>query len=38
VEGFFRKYAEKDLKKKLETRQGNIKIKYLDYDWSLNGK
>ncbi len=34
---FFIKYAEKDLKENLEKRRTKIKIKYLDYDWSLNG-
>jgi len=35
---FFLKYAKGDLKRQLETRRGKIKVKYLDYDWSLNGK
>jgi len=35
--GFFLKYAEGDLKKRLEANRSNIKIKYLNYDWSLNG-
>ncbi len=34
--GFFMKYAKGDLKKGLEANKG--KIKYLHYDWSLNGK
>ncbi len=38
VIGFFLKYAEGDLKKGLEANKENIKIKYMDYDWSLNGK
>ena len=38
VIGFFLKYARGDLKKQLEANRGNIKLKYLDYDWSLNGK
>ena len=38
VIGFFLKYAEGDLKKGLEANREKIKIKYLDYDWSLNGK
>ena len=38
VVGFFLKYAQGDLKKQLEDNKGKIKIKYLDYDWSLNGK
>jgi len=36
--GFFLKYAKGDLKGQLEARMGKIKVKYLDYDWSLNGK
>jgi len=36
--GFFLKYAEKELKKELEAKGDQIKIKYLHYDWSLNGK
>ncbi|MEA3466604.1 MAG: DUF547 domain-containing protein [Thermodesulfobacteriota bacterium] len=35
---FFEKYAEGDLKKELAAQKGRIKVKYLDYDWSLNGK
>ncbi len=35
---FFKKYAEGDLKKELAAQKGRIKVKYLDYDWSLNGK
>ena len=38
VIGFFLKYADGDLKKGLEANKEKIKIKYLDYDWSLNGK
>lgn len=38
VVGFFLKYAELDMKRELERRRNSIKIKYLDYDWSLNGK
>ena len=38
VPGFFMKFAEPDLKKQLEERRDRIKIQYLDYDWSLNGK
>jgi len=36
--GFFLKYTKGDLKRQLEVRRGKIKVKYLDYDWSLNGK
>ncbi|MBW2590490.1 MAG: DUF547 domain-containing protein [Deltaproteobacteria bacterium] len=38
VVGFFLKYAQGDLKKQLEESKSKIKVKYLDYDWSLNGK
>ena len=38
VIGFLIKYAKEDLKKELESKRSKIKIKYLDYDWSLNGK
>ena len=36
--GFFLNYAKGDLKGQLEAGRGKIKVKYLDYDWSLNGK
>jgi hypothetical protein len=36
--GFYRKYAQGELKQKLEAGRGRIEVKYLDYDWSLNGK
>jgi hypothetical protein len=35
---FFLKYAKDDFKKELESKRKEIKIKYLQYDWSLNGK
>jgi hypothetical protein len=38
VTGFFLKYADGDLKSELEANRGKIKVKYLHYDWSLNGK
>jgi len=38
VHGFLLKYAEGNLKRGLQSRKDNVKIKYLDYDWSLNGK
>jgi len=38
VVGFFVQYAEKDLKERLIAEGKRIKVKYLDYDWSLNGK
>jgi hypothetical protein len=37
VVGFYLKYAQGDLKQKLEAGRGRIEVKYLDYDWSLNG-
>jgi hypothetical protein len=36
--GFYLKYAEGDLKEQLETNKEKIRVKYLDYDWSLNEK
>ncbi len=36
--GFFLKYAQEDLKKQLKDSKSKIKVRYLDYDWSLNGK
>ena len=36
--GFYIKYANEELKKKLETNPKKINIKYLAYDWTLNGK
>jgi len=36
--GFFLKYAKGSLKEQLEVNKEKIKVKYLDYDWSLNGK
>jgi Protein of unknown function, DUF547 len=38
VVGFFIKYADEDLKKRLEIKKQAIKTSYLRYDWSLNGK
>jgi hypothetical protein len=35
--GFFQKYAMGKLKSDIHTRKSSLKIKYLDYDWSLNG-
>ncbi|MGD9331042.1 MAG: DUF547 domain-containing protein [Desulfobacterales bacterium] len=35
--GFFEKYAEGPLLKRLQERSGQMRVKYLDYDWSLNG-
>ena len=36
--GFFLKYAKGNLKKNLGRQREDIKIKFLDYNWSLNGK
>jgi len=36
--GFYLKYAIGDLAQKLATAPQKISVKYLDYDWSLNGK
>jgi hypothetical protein len=38
VYGFFLQYAENDLKKVLATKRDMARVKYLDYDWSLNGR
>jgi hypothetical protein len=35
---FFMKYATGELKEGLKKHQKEIKVEYLDYDWSLNGK
>ena len=37
VLGFYLKYADGDLKQNLSENQKKIQIKYLDYDWTLNG-
>jgi hypothetical protein len=36
--GFFIKYADKEFKAELKAQKNQIKINYLHYDWSLNGK
>ncbi|MBW1695709.1 MAG: DUF547 domain-containing protein [Deltaproteobacteria bacterium] len=36
--GFFVKYTAGPFKEKLKAKKDDIKIKYLEYDWSLNGK
>ena len=36
--GFFQEYAQGDLKKGLDSNREEIKLKYLSYDWSLNGR
>ncbi|MBT8490892.1 MAG: DUF547 domain-containing protein [Deltaproteobacteria bacterium] len=35
--GFFRKYVPDEVKSKLDRNRDRIEIKYLSYDWSLNG-
>ncbi|MCP4667075.1 MAG: DUF547 domain-containing protein, partial [Deltaproteobacteria bacterium] len=36
--GFFLKYAKGDMRNQLKAKKKKIAIKYLEYDWSLNGK
>lgn len=38
VLSFFDQYASGELKKQLSAKRGSITVKYLDYDWSLNGR
>jgi hypothetical protein len=38
VIGFFMRFAEEEVKAKLMENRDKIKVKYLDYDWSLNGR
>ena len=38
VKGFFLRYAEGDLKTRLAQGREEIGVRYLDYDWSLNGE
>jgi hypothetical protein len=38
IVGLFMKYARGELKEMLKVKAGEIKTKYLDYDWSVNGK
>ena len=38
VFGFYLRYATGDLKKELENKSDRIIVKYLAYDWSLNGE
>jgi hypothetical protein len=35
--GFYFTYAEGDLKKMLASRRSRLTVRYLDYNWSLNG-
>ena len=38
IVGFFMKYARGPLLEKLKQNRDEIQIKYLHYDWSLNGE
>ncbi len=38
IVGFFLRYAKGDFKLELKAKKEALKIKYLHYDWSLNGK
>jgi hypothetical protein len=38
IVGFFLTYADDHLKKELEAKKQTVKVSYLSYDWSLNGK
>jgi hypothetical protein len=38
IKGFFLKYAEGNMREQLTAKREKLKIKYLEYDWSLNGK
>jgi len=38
IPAFFSKHASKDLNWQILEKSGKINIKYLDYDWSLNGR
>ena len=38
IVAFFLKYARGSLKETLETQKDRIEIRYLDYDWGLNGQ
>jgi len=37
IVGFFSRYAAPEMKNDMASRQSELKIRYLDYDWSLNG-
>lgn len=38
IAGFFERYALPELKASIMAVRKNLKVKYLDYDWSLNGE
>ena len=37
IAAFVLKYARGGLKEELASKRDSLKVKYLDYDWSLNG-
>ena len=37
IKGFFQKYARRELAARLAAAKTELKVAYLDYDWSLNG-
>jgi hypothetical protein len=37
IKGFVSKYARGEMKKQLDEQASTLQVKYLDYDWSLNG-
>jgi hypothetical protein len=38
IVAFIKKYAKGELKERLQNQKNQIRVEYLDYDWSLNGK
>ncbi len=38
VISFFEKYADDQLKRRIQTNRSALDVQYLDYDWSLNGR
>lgn len=38
VVGFLKKYAHEEFKSRLNAVEGNIEVRYLEYDWSLNNR
>ena len=38
IPAFFKKYAAPELKRQLVEQSDNIKVRHLDYDWSLNSR
>jgi hypothetical protein len=35
---FIKKSAKGEIKERLQNQENQIRVEYLDYDWSLNGK